>query len=114
DRESRLELRQILRETVRRIVLERSDGDVWVRLVGGTITLHDGATINFNIGYNTRRKGYIVAWQNTEDEWVTHGPSRPRCHIDTMACHDLSPAQLTSHLRAALMRMHLIENIPAV
>jgi hypothetical protein len=103
DRATRLELRQILRETVRDIVLDRSTGDVWVRLVGGTITLHDGRTIGFNVGYATRSEGFVVAFQNAEGDWVGQGPVR--CSIDDDAVQDLVRGKLTHHLRASLMAM---------
>jgi hypothetical protein len=105
DRSTRLELRQILRETARRIVLDRTEGDVWVRLVGGAITLHDGRAIGFNVGYPTRYGGFVVAFQNARGEWIAQGPRNPRCHIDQQAAEDLIAGRLTTHLRSSLMTM---------
>ncbi len=103
DRATRLELRQILRETARAIVLDRSIGDRWVRLVGGTITLHDGKTIGFNIGYATRSEGFVVAFQNAEGEWIGAGPRHSKCSVDSDATQDLMAGKLTPHLRASLI-----------
>jgi DNA invertase Pin-like site-specific DNA recombinase len=105
DRGTRLELRQILRETVRSIVLYRSIGDVWVRLVGGIITLYDERTIGFSVGYCTRSKGFVVAFQNSKSDWIAEGPRNPKCWIDNDAVEDLIAGKLTPHLRASLLRM---------
>lgn len=59
DRAKRLRLRELVRNTVHRIVMSEVRGNTRNRLVIGEMTLHDGSVHPIRFAYDTRRQGCV-------------------------------------------------------